>query len=137
MRRGGQSLVELAVAMPVVLVLAFGAAAIVRIADAKSGLDGATTAAVAVAARQASAGAAATCADRRFLAVAAGYGLVRPRLAVTGSFGRGTYYAATASADVDISFVPVGFVPRLVSISAEARAWVEPWRSRAGQPCAG
>ena len=137
MRGRGQSVVELAVALPVVLALAFGAAAVVRVADAKSGLDGATAAAVADAARQASAASAAVCAQRRFQAVAAGYGLISPQLQVSGSFDRGSIYSATATAQVDISFVPLGFLPRSVGLQAHAQSRAEPWRSRSGQPCGG
>ena len=133
----GQSLLELAVGLPVVLALALGSAAMVRLADAKSGLDGATAAAVADATRQASPEAAAACARQRFEAVASGYGLESPRLVLVGVFVRGSMYHASATASVDLGFVPLWFVPRLVRISARAESWVEPWRSRAGQPCAG
>lgn len=131
----GQSLLELAVALPVVLALAFGAAAMVRVADAKSGLDGATAAAVAEGARETSAAAAAMCAQQRFQAVTAGYGLVSSQLVLGGTFQRGSLYTAEASAEVDISFVPLGFLPRTVRLTASAQATVEPWRSRSGQPC--
>jgi hypothetical protein len=130
-----QSLVELAVALPAVLVLALGAAALLRLADAKSGLDGATAAAVADAARQASASAAASCADQRFAAIAAEYPLTLPRLMLTGTFARGSVYAGSAAAQVDLSFVPLWFLPRSIGIESQASALVEPWRSRAQQPC--
>jgi len=136
MRGTGQSLLELAVSLPVVLALALGAAAMVRIADAKAGLDGATAAALADAARQTSPEAAAACADQRFAEVSAAYGLVSPQLTLSGSFDRGSMYYASATAGVDLSFVPLWFLPRQVPLSAQAAAWVEPWRSRAGQPCA-
>ena len=65
----GQSLVELAVALPAVLMLALGSAALLRLVDARSGLDGATAAAVADAARPSDAAAAGICGSRRFAAV--------------------------------------------------------------------
>ena len=137
MKPGGQSLLELAICLPIVLALALGAAAMVRLADARSGLDGATAAAVADAARQSSVDAASTCAQRRFQAIAAGYGLTAPRLILSGGFERGSMYTATGAASADLSFVPLAFLPRTVPLTSQAQAWVEPWRSRAGQPCAG
>ena len=137
MRCRGQSLLELAVSLPVVLALALGSAAMVRLADARAGLDGATAAAVADAARQASAPAAAACAQQRFDEVVAGYGLTSPHLVLSGFFARGSMYHATATADLALDFVPLWFVPRTVRLTAHAESWVEPWRSRAGQPCPG
>lgn len=137
MSRRGQSLLELAISLPVVLALALGSAALVRLADAKSGLDAATAAAVADATRQASPRTAAACALQRFDEIASGYGLVSPRLVLSGVFTRGSMYHATATASVDLGFVPLWFVPRVVSVGSRAESLVEPWRSRAGQPCAG
>ena len=137
MRSRGQSLVELAVALPAVLMLALGSAALLRLADAKAGLDGATAAAVADAARQATAAAASSCARARFGAISAQYPLRAPTLTLLGSFARGSIYAGAATATVDLSFVPLWFLPRSVTIGAQARALVEPWRSRAGQGCVG
>jgi Flp pilus assembly protein TadG len=131
----GQSLVELAVALPAVVMLALGAAALLRLADAKSGLDGATAVAVADAARQGSAAAAERCGTQRFAEIAAEYPLTQPRVALSGTFTRGSVYAASATAQVDLSFVPLWFLPRAMSIRSQASALVEPWRSRAQQPC--
>lgn len=137
MRPGrGQALLELAVALPAVLALSLGSAAMIRLADAKSGLDGATAAAVADAARQTSPSAASACGLGRFNAIVAGYPLLSPRLQLTGAFGRGSYYGALATASVDLSFVPLWFLPRSVPIKSSARALVEPWRSRSQQACA-
>lgn len=135
MSRRGQSLLELAVALPAVLMLALGSAALLRLADAKSGLDGATAAAVADAARQSTASNASACARQRFSAITAEYPLRQPQLVLTGSFARGSMYVATARAAVDLSFVPLWFLPRSVPIQAMAKALVEPWRSRSQQPC--
>ena len=133
----GQSLVELALCLPVVIVLALGAAAIVRLADARAGLDGATAAAVSVAARQASPAAADACAAARFAAVVKDYPLQRPVLTTSaGAFDRGSTYRAVATATVDLSFVPLSFLPGRLTLTSSAAAEVEPWRSRASQPCA-
>jgi Flp pilus assembly protein TadG len=136
-RPRGQALLELAVALPAVLMLALGSAALLRLTDAKSGLDGATAAAAADAARQSSLSAAATCARQRFGAVLAGYPVEGAQLTLNGTFARGSLYTAAARAAVDLSFVPVWFLPRSVPIQAQARALVEPWRSRAQQACTG
>ena len=131
----GQSLVELAVALPAVLLLALGSAALLRLVDAKSGLDGATAAAVADAARQSDASQASLCGRQRFSAVVAQYPLRSPQVTLSGSFARGSFYAATGRATVDLSFVPLWFLPRSVALQARAQALVEPYRSRAQQPC--
>ena len=135
MRSRGQSLVELAVALPALLMLALGSAALLRLVDAKSGLDGATAAAVADAARQVTATNASLCGQQRFSAIAAQYPLRGAQLTLAGSFARGSFYAGTGRATVDISFVPLWFLPRSVPIRVQAQALVEPYRSRARQPC--
>lgn len=135
MSRRGQSLVELAVALPAVLMLALGSAALLRLADAKSGLDGATAAAVADAARQATSSAASSCGQARFAAITAQYPLRGATLALFGTFARGSLYTAVGNATVDLSFVPLWFLPRSLPVHSQARALVEPWRSRAGQAC--
>lgn len=137
MRARGQSLVELAVALPAVLMLALGSAALLRLVDAKSGLDGATAAAVADAARQSNAADASLCGRQRFTAVVAQYPLRGAQLTLTGSFARGSFYAGTGRATVDLAFVPLWFLPRSVALQAQAQALVEPYRSRAQQPCGG
>src|SRR5579862_237373 len=115
--------------------LALGSAALLRLTDAKSGLDGATAAAVADAARQETASAASTCAQARFAAIAAEYPLQTAQLTLTGTFARGSMYSASARARVDLSFVPLWFLPRSLPLTARASALVEPWRSRSQQPC--
>lgn len=135
MSRRGQALLELAVALPAVLMLALGSAALLRLADAKSGLDGATAAAVADAARQASAAEAYGCANLRFAAITSRYPLLSAHLTLSGSFARGSLYTGSAKATVDLSFVPLWFLPRAVTIASQAGALVEPWRSRGEQLC--
>jgi TadE-like protein len=134
-RGRGQSLVELAVALPAVLMLALGSAALLRLVDAKSGLDGATAAAVADAARQSTAAEASLCAQQRFAGIVALYPLHSAQLTLSGSFARGSFYAGTGRASVDLSFAPLWFLPRTVTVQAQAQALVEPYRSRAQQPC--
>lgn len=135
MKSRGQSLVELAVALPALLMLALGSAALLRLVDAKSGLDGATSAAVADAARQVTATDASLCGQHRFSAITAQYPLRSAQLELTGSFARGSTYAGSGRATVDISFVPLWFLPRSVNVRAQAQALVEPYRSRSRQPC--
>lgn len=135
MTRSGQSLVELAVALPAVLALSLGSAAVIRLADAKSGLDGATAAAVADAARQVSPAAAAQCAQQRFTGIVGAYPLVTPRLELSGAFDRGSIYRGQSWATVDLAFVPLWFLPGTVQVQSSAQAMVEPWRSRAQQKC--
>jgi hypothetical protein len=136
-RRRGQSLIELAVALPALLILALGSAALLRLADAKAGLDGATAAAVADAARQPFGFMADTSAQTRFQEIVVGYPVLYPVLSVSGGFARGSYYSGSASAYVDLGFVPLWFLPRRVRITSSARSLVEPWRSRSVQPYPG
>jgi Flp pilus assembly protein TadG len=129
-------LVELAVTLPLLLILAFGAAQFVRLAIARAGLDAATAAAVAAAARAPNAKIAVTAGSAAFKGVAAGYRL-DPSTAVTivpGTFERGGKVTAQGTSAFDLGFsgVPaLGVRWRLVSAAA---ARIEDWRSRATQP---
>jgi Flp pilus assembly protein TadG len=135
MNRRGQALVELAVCLPVLLILAIGAAQFVRLAVARTGLDAATSAAAAAAARAPSAAEAVSAGRSGFAAVAVGYGLDPDALNLdTGGFVRGGSVTATGQADVALGFSGIaGFKPawRLTSI---ASARVEDWRSRPAGP---
>ena len=136
MRSRGQSLVELAVALPVLLLLALGAAQFVRLAIARAGLDAATSAAAAAAARAPGATAAVAAGRAAFRGVAAGYAL-EPSATVsidTGAFQRGE--AVTASADTDIRLGYTG-IPALQlgwRLHSVAMARIEDWRSRPAGP---
>lgn len=127
----GQALVELAVCMPVVLLLGLGTAGVVQVADAASGLRAATEAAVAVAARQPSEPQAAAAATQRFCAVVASYPLEHVAIVISdGGFGRAATIRATATGDVDLGWESMSFLPASVHLTAAATMEVEPWRSR-------
>jgi hypothetical protein len=127
----GQALVELAVCMPVVVLLGLGAAGAVEVADAASGLRAATEAALATAVRQPSAPQAQAAAAQRFRAVVASYPLRNVAIVLAaGGFGRGSTISATASGDVDLGWEAMSFLPASVHLTALASREVEPWRSR-------
>ena len=129
--RRGQALVELAVTMPVLLLLVFGGAALARLADARAGLDAATAAALSEAVRAPDPAAAEAAGGLRFGALVAPYPLDAPSLALDlGDFRRGATATAVASASVDLAFAPVPGIPRKVVLHSSASARIEPWRSR-------
>jgi Flp pilus assembly protein TadG len=116
----GQSLVELAICLPVVLALGLGTVTVVRAVDGAAGLQAATEAAVNTAARAADAGDAAAAAQSRFASVIGAYPVRRASLELqVGDFARGSTITATASGWVD-----------QVAVQARAQASVETWRSR-------
>ncbi len=126
----GQALVELAVCMPVVMLLGLGAAGAVEVADAASGLRAATEAAVAAAVRESSPAAATSVAEQRFRAVVAAYP-VRDATFVLANpgFERGDVVTATASCDVDLGWEAMSFLPASVHLTATASMRAEPWRT--------
>jgi hypothetical protein len=125
----GQALVELAVCAPIVMLLTVGAAADVQIIDARAGLDAATMAAAAAAARAPDPAGAESVAQTRFLAIVAGYPLRTPRLAVvSGQFSRNDQAIATATGVVDISWASLVFPARL-TLASRAAVPLEPWRT--------
>ncbi len=116
----GQSLVELAICLPILLALGLGTVTVVRAVDGAAGLQAATEAAVSTAARAAEAGVAAAEAQARFASVIGGYPVRGASLDLhLGAFTRGSTVTAAASGWVDE-----------VTIHAQAQASVEPWRSR-------
>jgi Flp pilus assembly protein TadG len=130
-RARGQALVETALVVPLILAFSLGAIEVARVAEARSGLDAATAAAVSVAARAASAATADEAARAAFQAATAGYALQSPMLQLdTGPFVRGGFVHANGSASVDLGFAPIPGVPRTMRLSATASARVAPWRSR-------
>lgn len=133
MRDGtGQALLELALCAPVVLVLGLGAVAAVEVFDAESGLQAATDAAVAAAARQPDAASASVEAQRVFESVVASYPLLQTAKlsANVNTFGRGNSLAADSSAEVDIAGESIAFLPSRMTLRAHAAAVIEPYRSR-------
>ena len=128
----GQALLELALCAPVVLILGLGAVAAVQVFDAESGLQAATDAAVAAAARQPDAPSAAVEAQKVFDSVVASYPLLRTAtlVAAINAYGRGTSLAADSSAEVDIAGESIAFLPSRITLRAHATAVIEPYRSR-------
>ena len=130
-RARGQALVELAACMPVILILGLGVVGVTEVADGGAGLNAATEAAVAAAARAPDYGAAQFAAQQRFAAVVAAYPLRAPTLALDDrGFARGSSITATATAFVDLGWEAMAVVPARVDLSASATARVEPWRTR-------
>lgn len=131
MRSGGQAMVELAVCMPVVLVLGLGVTAVVEAVDAGAGLRAATESAVAAAARAPDGDAARSAAQARFAAVIAGYPVRGPSLVIAvGVFARGAPISATGTGFVDLGWVAMALVPKRLSLQVQATATVEAWRTR-------
>ncbi len=130
MRSRGQALVELAVCMPVALLLGLGAAGVVEVADAASGLRAATDAAVASAVRQPSAPAAIAAAEARFNVVLAAYPIRKGVLTLTApSLARGASVTAMATGDVDLGWEALSFLPTSIHLTATASMRIEPWRT--------
>ncbi len=128
----GQSLVELAVCAPVILLLTLGAVATVQIVDARSGLQAATQAAAAEAARAPDPASAQAAAQGRFSSMIAGYPLSAMTLHISvGHFSRADQVVAVSSGTVDVSWAALVFPKRFV-LGARAIVPLETWRSRAG-----
>lgn len=131
----GQSLVELAVCAPVVTLLALGAVALVQVAGAKQGLETATQAAVAAAARAPDWASAKSAASQRFVEVASSYSLGEPVLRIAlGGFERGGRLIADSSASVEVGWGGFLGLPNRIVLTAAAETRVEAWRSRGATP---
>jgi Flp pilus assembly protein TadG len=132
----GQALVELAVSLPILVLLALGAAQFVRFALTRAGLDAATAAAAAAAARAPSAAAAGAAGSAAFQEVSAGYGLDRSATVTldSGDFLRGGLVTATAHADVGVGLSGIPALRLGSRLSSSASARVEDWRSREAVP---
>ena len=127
----GQSLVELALSLPALLLLGLGTVVVVRLADARSGLDAATAAAAAAAARQPDLASADRAADERFNALSHAYPLAASHLTVRlGGYNRGGTAEVVSSAQVDLSWAPFPGLPRMLTLQSQATVIIEPWRSR-------
>lgn len=130
----GQSLVELAVCAPVVMLLTMGVVAGVQVVDARAGLEAATQAAAAEASRAADPASAETAATARFQSMVASYPLSSARLSITfGRFNRTDEAIAIASGGVDISWAALVF-PRRLTLSFRATVPIESWRSHRPSP---
>ncbi|HUZ88046.1 MAG TPA: TadE/TadG family type IV pilus assembly protein [Candidatus Baltobacterales bacterium] len=128
-------MVELALCAPVVVLLALGAAAIAQIADARAGLDAATQAAAAVAARSADPSSAREAAQAQFDAVVAAYPLDGCTLRLDlGTFGRNGVVHAASSGSIDLAWASLLPFPAQVHLEASSAADLEPYRTRAPAP---
>jgi Flp pilus assembly protein TadG len=127
--RSGQSLLELALCGPVVVLLALGVAAVVQLQDAAAGLDAATRAAVDVASRAPDPRTADTAARARFADVVSAYPLRGVVLRISfGNFNRSADLTATSEATVDVSWAGL-VLPSQFRIGAQAVVRLEPWRT--------
>lgn len=125
----GQALVELAVCAPVVVLLTVGAVASAQVIDARAGLDAATKAAAATAARAPDPASADSAARARFQSMVAGYPLSSAHLTVSfGKFSRTDGVLATASANVDVSWAAF-VISRTLMLESRCTVPLELWRS--------
>jgi Flp pilus assembly protein TadG len=125
----GQALLELAVCAPVVILLTLGALAGAEVIDARAGLDAATKAAAASAARAPDPAKADSAARARFQSMVAGYPLSSAHLTVSfGKFSRTDGVLATASANVDLSWAEF-VISRTLVLESRCTVPLEPWRS--------
>jgi Flp pilus assembly protein TadG len=125
----GQALLELAVCAPVVILLTLGALAGAEVIDARAGLDAATKAAAASAARAPDPANADSAARARFQSMVAGYPLSSAHLTVSfGKFSRTDGVLATASANVDLSWAEF-VISRTLVLESRCTVPLEPWRS--------
>ncbi len=120
----GQALVELALCVPVILVLALGAVTSVQVLEAESGLQAATSAALSAAVRAPDPGAAIAAARSSFATVIAGYPLSSSSISVAvGAFARGSLLTADATATVEAAGARI-------ALRVHTALQVERWRSR-------
>ena len=126
----GQSLIELALCAPIVLLLVLGTAASVQIADARAGLDAATQAAAGAAARAPDATSAAAAAQACFASVISDYPLREAALRLSvGDFNRAGQATASSSAFVDVGWAALLLVPSHVTLQSQVVLQLEPWRT--------
>ena len=125
----GQSLVELAVCAPVILLLTLGAVATVEVVDARAGLEAATREAAAVAARAPDPATAQAAAQARFASMVASYPLRSTELRITfGGFSRTDQALATSVGTVDVSWAAMVF-PKPLVLESRAAVPLESWRT--------
>jgi Flp pilus assembly protein TadG len=120
----GQALVELALCVPVILVLALGAVTVVQLVEAESGLQAATSAALSAAVRAPDSDKAIAAARSSFASVIAGYPLSSPSISIAlGAFARGSLLTADATATVEAAGAHI-------ALHVHTALRVERWRSR-------
>jgi hypothetical protein len=112
------------------MLLALGAVASVQVVDARAGLDAATKAAAAEAARAPDPASAQSAARARFLSVVASYPLRSARLNLSvGTFGRSDVVLAIASGSVDVSWAAL-VIPTGLRLESHCAIPIESWRTR-------
>jgi Flp pilus assembly protein TadG len=127
----GQSLLEFAICLPIVLSLGLGSAAVVQVADASTGLKAATAAAASAAARAPDAATAAAYAEARFASVISDYPVRSATLELpTTDFSRGSIVTLTGTGFTDVGWSSLALMPARVQLRAQATFRVEPWRTR-------
>jgi Flp pilus assembly protein TadG len=127
----GQSLVELAICAPVITLLGLGAVAIAQAVDARSGLEAATQAAAATAARANDEATARAAAQERFSATLAAYPIGGAVLDLSlGTFTRGGAVIAESSGFVDVAWARLLPFGARLQLHANAATQVETFRTR-------
>jgi Flp pilus assembly protein TadG len=126
----GQALIELALCVPLVVLLALGTVASLQVASARSGLDAATQAAAEVAARAPNQQTAIAAANVRFHGVIAGYPVRSAELVLSvGDFDNRGSVTASSSASIDIAWAAFLLLPGRLTLRSEVRLPLESWRS--------
>jgi hypothetical protein len=111
------------------MLLTLGALASAEVIDARAGLDAATRAAAASAARAPDPASADSAARARFQSMVAGYPLSSAHLIVSfGKFSRTDGVLATASANIDLSWAAF-VISRTLVLESRCTVPLEPWRS--------
>jgi len=126
----GQSLIELALCAPLVVLLALGTVASIQVAGARAGLEAATQAAAEAAARAPNAETAVAAASDRFQRVVANYPVRSATLVLSvGAFDRNGMVTASSSASVDITWAALLVLPSRLTLRSQVRLSLESWRS--------
>jgi Flp pilus assembly protein TadG len=129
-RNRGQSLMELALCAPILLLLTLGTGATVQIADARAGLDAATQAAAGAAARAPDSTSAAAAAQARFESVVSDYPLRAAALHLSlGDFNRVGQVTASSAAYVDVGWAALLLFPSHLALESYVVLRLEPWRT--------
>jgi Flp pilus assembly protein TadG len=125
----GQALVELALCAPVIILLTLGVAAGVQAIDARAGLEAATQAAAAEAARAPDQSSAEKDAQARFASIVAAYPLRAARLSLSlGNFNRSAAVLAVSSGTVEVGWAALVF-PKTLTLESRYTVPIETWRS--------
>ena len=124
----------MAVCAPLVMLFTLGTVASVQVIDARAGLEAATQAAAAEAARAPDPASAEIAARYRFDLMVASYPLSSARVSLSlGSFSRTDEVVASATGTVDLSWATLIF-PRPLTLGSRATVPLESWRSHRPSP---